>query len=167
MTEIIIALTGLIAAFLGGGGILFYKQNKRLHVAEAASAEKNVLTKDLENQKSTNDEWFRIYNETKLELVELRKKNNDLRNKLQMSVEIECEQRLAINDLIWAKCIVNECPHRKPPRNLDEKLKDIENMHNDVVGKRTAYDFDDINGGDIPDVEIPIRPHNFRKSCED
>lgn len=167
MTEIIIALTGLIAALLGGGGLLFYKQNNRIRAAEAASAEKNVLTKDLENQKSTNDEWIRIYNEIKCELAEVRKTNNNLMNKLQMYVEMECEQRLAINDLIWTKCIVNECPHRKPPRDLEAKLKDIESMRNDVVGKRDDCDSAGINGGDIHDVERPIHLHHFRKSCED
>lgn len=167
MTEIIIALTGLIAALLGGGGILFYKQNKRLRAAEAAAMEKDVLTKDLENQKSTNDEWIRIYNETKSELTAAREKINTLQNKLQVAIEIEGQQRLAINDLTWTKCVVNECPHRKPPRDLEEKLKQIESMHNEVVTERTAYDFADVDGDGIPDVQRPIHPHHFRESCED
>lgn len=164
MTEIIIALTGLIAALLGGGGVLFYKQNKRLRAAEAAAMEKDVLTKDLENQKTTNDEWIRIYNETKSELTAAREKINTLQNKLQLAIEIEGQQRLVINDLTWTKCVVNECQHRKPPRDLEEKLKQIETMHSDVVSRSAICEFVDIDGDGIPDIQRPPHPTHC---CED
>lgn len=170
MTEIIVALTGLIAALIGTGGVLFYKQNKRLRAAEAAAMEKDVLTKDLENQKSTNDEWIRIYDETKKELTVAREKIATLQNKLQKAIELEGQQRLAINDLTWTKCVVNECPHRKPPRDLEEKLKQIENMHNDVTAERSIMDIIDADGDGIPDNMPPMHPMYHPRgfeSCED
>lgn len=169
MTEIIVALTGLIAVLIGTGGVLFYKQNKRLRAAEAAAMEKDVLTKDLENQKTTNDEWIRIYDETKKELTAAREKTAILQNKLQKAIELEGQQRLAINDLTWTKCVVNECPHRKPPRDLEEKLKQIENMHNDVTAERGIMDIIDADGDGIPDNMQPMHPMYHPRdfeSCE-
>ena len=142
MTELIIAFSSVITLILGGGGILFYKQSKRLKRAEAEAAEKAVITKDLENQKSTNDEWIRLYKETKEELITTRAKNAELQNKLQKAVEVEGHQRLVINDLEWSRCVVNGCLNRQPPRDFHKKLEKIENMHEDIT-RLSEYDSED------------------------
>lgn len=142
MTELIIAFSSVITLILGGGGILFYKQSKRLKRAEAEAAEKAVITKDLENQKSTNDEWIRLYKETKEELITTRAKNAELQNKLQKAVEVEGHQRLVINDLEWSRCVVNGCLKRQPPRDFQKKLEKIETMHEDIT-RLSEYEDDD------------------------
>ena len=139
MYDIIIAISTIFTLIVGTGGILFYKQSKRLKAAEAAAAEKDVLRRDLENQKSTNDEWIRLYNETKAELLNSQTKVNELQNKLQKSVEVEGHQRLVINDLTWSRCIVNGCPNRVPPRNFEKKLEKIENLHDDITRTSETY----------------------------
>lgn len=139
MYDVIIAISTIFTLIVGTGGILFYKQSKRLKAAEAAAAEKDVLRRDLENQKSTNDEWIRLYNETKAELLNAQTKVNELQNKLQKSIEVEGHQRLVINDLTWSRCIVNECQNRVPPRNFEKKLEKIENLHNDITRMSETY----------------------------
>lgn len=147
MTELLIAISSILTIIVGTGGILFYKQNKRLKAAEAAAAEKDVLRKDLENQKSTNDEWIRLYDESKTELKNAQTKISDLQTKLQKATEIEGHQRLIINDLTWSRCIVEGCSIRKPPRSFEKKLEQIENLHDDITRStlenyKTGADFD-------------------------
>jgi len=147
MYDVIIAISTIFTMIVGTGGILFYKQGKRLKAAEAAAAEKDVLRRDLENQKSTNDEWIRLYNETKTELLSSQTKVNELQNKLQKSIEVEGHQRLVINDLTWSRCIVNGCPNRVPPRNFEKKLEKIENLHDDITRtsetSKQEFDFEE------------------------
>lgn len=147
MTEIITIISTLFTLIVGTGGILFYKQSKRLKAAEAAAAEKDVLKRDLENQKSTNDEWIRLYEETKEALEKSQMKNAELNMKLQKATELEGQQRLVINDLAWSRCIVNGCSKRQPPRNFEKKLEQIENLHDDITRNienyKTGADFDD------------------------
>lgn len=147
MTEIIAIISTLFTLVVGTGGILFYKQSKRLKAAEAAAAEKDVLKLDLENQKSTNDEWIRLYEETKEALEKAQSKVNELNTKLQKATELEGQQRLVINDLAWSRCIVNECTKRTPPRNFEKKLEQIENLHDyitrNIENYKTGIDFDD------------------------
>lgn len=147
MTEIIAITSTLFTFIVGTGGILFYKQSKRLKAAEAAAAEKDVFKRDLENQKSTNDEWIRLYEETKEAREKAQSKVDELNTKLQKATELEGQQRLAINDLTWSRCIVNDCSRRKPPRDFEEKLEQIEKLHNDITcnieNYKTGADFDD------------------------
>lgn len=147
MTEIIAIISTLFTLVVGTGGILFYKQSKRLKAAEAAAAEKDVLKLDLENQKSTNDEWIRLYEETKEALEKAQSKVNELNTKLQKATELEGQQRLAINDLAWSRCVVNGCTKRTPPRNFEKKLEQIENLHDyitrNIENYKTGIDFDD------------------------
>ena len=147
MTEIIAIISTLFTLVVGTGGILFYKQSKRLKAAEVAAAEKDVLKLDLENQKSTNDEWIRLYEETKEALEKAQSKVNELNTKLQKATEIEGQQRLVINDLTWSRCIVNGCAKRTPPRNFEMKLEQIENLHDyitrNIENYKTGIDFDD------------------------
>lgn len=139
MTEIIVAISSIFTLIVGGGGVLFYRQSKRLKAAEAAAAEKDVLKRDLENQKSTNDEWIRLYDETKTELINAQKRINDLTDKLQKAKELEGHQRLIINDLTWSRCVVNGCTKRQPPRNFEKKLEQIENLHEDISRVQEIY----------------------------
>lgn len=140
--EILIMISSILTLIVGTGGILFHKQNKRLKAAEAAVAEKEVLKKDLENQKSTNDEWIRLYDEKKNELSACRSNLSECQNKLQKATEVEGHQRLVINNLTWSRCIVNGCPNRTPPRNFEKKLETINNLHEDITHKNYKADVD-------------------------
>lgn len=144
MTEIIAILSTVFTAIVGTGGVLFYRQSKRLKIAEASAAEKAVLTKDLENQRSSNDEWIRLYNETKSELVESQNKVNDLQAKLQKATELEGHNRLLINDLTWSKCVVNECTNRKPPRDYAKKIEEIKNLHECINSPHIEKEHEDV-----------------------
>lgn len=147
MTEIIAIISTLFTLIVGTGGILFYKQSKRLKAAEAAAAEKDVLKRDLENQKSTNDEWIRLYEETKEALEKAQSNVNKLNTKLQKITELDGLQKSAINDLDWLRCIANDCPKRTPPRNFEKKLKQIENLYDEIIynieNYKTGVNFDD------------------------
>lgn len=147
MIEIIAIISTLFTLIVGTGGILFYKQSKRLKAAEAAAAEKDVFKRDLENQKSTNDEWIRLYEETKEALKEAQSKMYELNTKLQTATELDGQQRLAINNLTWSRCVVNGCDKRTPPRDFEKKLDQIENLRYDITRNienyKTGIDFDD------------------------
>lgn len=147
MIEIIAIISTLFTLIVGTGGILFYKQSKRLKAAEAAAAEKDVFKRDLENQKSTNDEWIRLYEETKEALEKAQSKMYELNTKLQKATELEGQQRLVINNLTWSRCVVNGCAKRTPPRDFEKKLDQIENLHYDIMRNienyKTGIDFDD------------------------
>lgn len=143
MTEVIIAFSSLLALIVGTGGILFHKQNKRLKAAEAEAAEKAVIAKDLENQKTASDEWIRLYKEAKEELNGCHQKIAELQGKLYLAVEVESQQRLVINDLEWSRCVVNGCAKRQPPRDFEKKREKIENMHESIMKGRVANDDDD------------------------
>lgn len=147
MAGLIAIISTLFTLIVGTGGILFYKQSKRLKAAEASAAEKDVLKRDLENQKSTNDEWIRLYEETKETLEKSQSKVKDLITKLQKVTEIEGQQRLVINDLTWSRCIVNGCAKRTPPRNFEKNLEQIKNLQDDIIRNienyKTGIDFND------------------------
>lgn len=146
MTEIIISIIGFITTLVGGG-ILFYKQNKRLKLAEAMLAERNVSAKDLENERTSNQEWIKLYNEqcayskrleAKLQLVN--DDNKQLRKIEHDYAELDAKQRIIISQLTWSRCDVNECPNRKPPRDYEHISMDIDKLHAELNKDRDELD---------------------------
>lgn len=147
MTEVVISsLLSLLGTVLIGGGVLFYRQTKRFKIAEAklkemesASLEKDVLAKDLQNVKTTTAEWICLYEEQKVYSKKLENKiqvlNDELKQKnkdINEYKELDTKQRIAITNLNWEKCVVSDCSKRKPPRNFQILIDDIEDMHDDL-----------------------------------
>lgn len=129
-----------------GGGILFYKQNKKfkeaeasLKKAEANLMEKDVLAKDLQNAKSTTEEWIKLYEEQKAYSKRLEDKlqiqNDEIKQKnktINDYKELDTKQRLLITNLNWARCEVNGCEKRRPPRDFQMLINEAENLHDDL-----------------------------------
>lgn len=158
ITEIIISLIGLLSTLLVGGGILFYKQNKKFKEAEASLKkaesnlmEKDVLAKDLQNAKSTTEEWVKLYEEQKSYSKRLEEKlqvqNDEIKTKNRIIndyKELDTKQRLLITNLNWARCEVNGCEKRRPPRDFQMLINEAEDLHDGLneedthVSKRVA-----------------------------
>lgn len=127
MTEIIITAVVTLITTLVPGGIMFYRQNKKIKNAEAKQ-------KDIENTSLIIDQWQERVEELKGEKAELKedkdvlmKNYNSLigeyRNQLEKQEELMKENKmleLTNQELCWWKCVVRGCPNRKPPRNIDE-----------------------------------------------
>lgn len=153
MNEIVISLIGLLGVILGGGTFVFYKQNKKLKEAEAASMEKDVLAKDLANKQTANEEWITLYDEQKeyskrleVKLDNVNEENKELKKLLNDYRELDTKQRLLITNLNWARCEVNECAKRRPPRDFQNLFNEAESMHDELndqdtkVGSEYHYD---------------------------
>ena len=67
---IVTAVCSLLAA-IGGGSIIYYKQNRALKTAE-------VVGKDVENETRAIDNWQELYNEVKQENLRLSAKIDEL-----------------------------------------------------------------------------------------
>lgn len=125
MTELIVTFSSLITIIVGGGGILFYKQSKRIKNAEAQSAE-------MENQKRITDEWKNLYLTTKDEKEKIDNELNKLRNTYHECLNLEATHRVLITKLKWSRCEVNNCINRIPPRDFTKLTEDAEELHDDI-----------------------------------
>ena len=144
---------------------------------ESASLEKDVLAKDLQNVKTTTAEWISLYEEQKGYSKRLENKIQVLNDELKLKnktineyKELDTKQRLLISNLNWARCEVNGCEKRKPPRDFQTLINDIEDMH------------DNLNENDLPKERLdefhydrekplrmmpPIRPQESEKIVEE
>lgn len=107
--EIISALTTLLGILLGGGGVLFWKQDKR--------------AKEIENEAHQSDEWCKLYErseqdsrdkDAKIDAMYAEKK--ELRQELDRKCEEITELKLKNKELEYQKCQKFECTRRLPPR---------------------------------------------------
>ena len=107
--EIISALTTVLGILLGGGGVLYWKQDKRAKV--------------LENEAKQSDEWRKLYErsdqdsrdkDAKIDAMYAEKK--ELRQELDRKSEEITELKLKNKELEYQKCQKFECPRRLPPR---------------------------------------------------
>lgn len=126
ITEIIIAIIGIISTVLTGG-LVYYKQNKKYKDLE------NQL-KEIEVDNEIIKQWERLHQEEKdknkvledrlAELYTHRKQQAEEIAKLKEQVankEVELAKKdVTIVGLKYCKCIVNECANRKPKRNYEE-----------------------------------------------
>ncbi len=105
---ILTALSSIFAVAVGGGGILFYRQNNRLKKLEG---DEKTITNDnmvsdgwqeyAAEMKEMRDKYESKYEKTYKDYMEQVKKNTDL----------ECEN----TKLKMTHCEVPNCPTRKPP----------------------------------------------------
>ena len=109
MIDVISSFTALVGVLLGGGGVLFWKQDKRAKV--------------LENEAKQSDEWRKLYErsdqdsrdkDAKIDAMYAEKK--ELRQELDRKSEEITELKLKNKELEYQKCQKFECTRRLPPR---------------------------------------------------
>ncbi len=114
--EIISALTTLLGILLGGGGVLYWKQDKRAKV--------------LENEAKQSDEWRKLYErsdqdsrdkDAKIDAMYAEKK--ELRQELDRKSEEITELKLKNKELEYQKCQRFEYLKRCPPRFYNQNHK--------------------------------------------
>ena len=99
----------LIGTILGGGGVLFWKQDKR--------------AKELENEAKQSEEWRKLYERSEQDskdkdakIDSLYEEKKELRERYEQKSE-ECNKlKLEKQRLEFQKCEVFECLKRVPPR---------------------------------------------------
>lgn len=111
VTIIVSAICSIIGA-LGGGGIMYYKQTRRLKEAEVEAKQ--------------SDEWKKLYEKSDAEASEKNKKIDELYaerqgmyNKLIEKDSIIARKDIEIERLKFTRCFVNGCKRRRPPREYE------------------------------------------------
>lgn len=118
MSEYLTIILSIATLIIGGGGLLYYKQNK--------------LAKELENEAKQSEEWRKLYEEMKAEAKERDAKIDDLYTQIKAHRDEKAELRTTIADLQvkvtslkYTKCEKLYCAERVPPTELtpsNEKL---------------------------------------------
>lgn len=134
--EIISALTTLLGILLGGGGVLFWKQDKR--------------AKEIENEAHQSDEWRKLYERSEQDsrdksdkIDRLYDEKKELRERFE-SLMAECaELKIQNKELEYQKCQRFECLKRCPPRFYNQNNKEYEdsteeNSQNADIHRRQA-----------------------------
>ena len=114
--EIISALTTLLGILLGGGGVLFWKQDKR--------------AKEIENEAHQSDEWRKLYERSEQDsrdksdkIDRLYDEKKELRERFE-TLMAECAELKILNkELEYQKCERFECLKRCPPRFYNQNNK--------------------------------------------
>lgn len=126
LTVIITALASFITA-LGGSSILYLRQNRRL--------------KDMEVESRQSDEWKRLYDISDRDSREKDSKIDSLYGERQrlLAQLIDKEREVSTlkveqERLSFARCDVNECRRRRPPRRY-ESVPDVNDKPNDKQQK--------------------------------
>lgn len=112
LLNIIISSVCALLGALGGGGVLYWKQNKMLKQQEAKQAEHST-------QHAYVEEWKELYQKKEERVNILEEKLDDMRQKKNKSDERITQLQLENERLQWAKCTVNGCNKRQPPHYYD------------------------------------------------
>lgn len=107
--EIISALTTVLGILLGGGGVLFWKQDKR--------------AKEIENEAHQSDEWRKLYERSEQDsrdksdkIDRLYDEKKELRERFETLMAECAELKIQNKELEYQKCERFECLKRCPPR---------------------------------------------------
>lgn len=101
LNVIVTAVCSLLAA-IGGGSVIYYKQNRALKSAE-------VVGKDLENETHAIDNWQELYQEVKQENLRLSKKVDELYKQQHTLMQQVFELQ---NEVKIHSCLKIDCPDR-------------------------------------------------------
>ena len=114
--EIISALTTLLGILLGGGGVLFWKQDKR--------------AKEIENEAKQSDEWRKLYERSEQDsrdksdkIDRLYDEKKELRERFETLMAECAELKIQNKELEYQKCERFECLKRCPPRFYNQNNK--------------------------------------------
>ena len=124
--EIISALTTLLGILLGGGGVLFWKQDKR--------------AKEIENEAKQSDEWRKLYERSEQDsrdksdkIDRLYDEKKELRERFEALMAECAELKIQNKELEYQKCQRFECLKRCPPRFYNQNNK----IHEDTTEKNS------------------------------
>ena len=101
LNVIVTAVCSLLAA-IGGGSVIYYKQNRALKAAE-------VVGKDIENEKHAIDNWQELYQEVKQENLRLSNKVDELYKQQHTLMQQVFELQ---NEVKIHSCLKIDCPDR-------------------------------------------------------
>ena len=114
--EIISALTTVLGILLGGGGVLFWKQDKR--------------AKEIENEAKQSDEWRKLYERSEQDsrdksdkIDRLYDEKKELRERFETLMAECAELKIQNKELEYQKCERFECLKRCPPRFYNQNNK--------------------------------------------
>lgn len=114
--EIISALTTVLGILLGGGGVLFWKQDKR--------------AKEIENEAKQSDEWRKLYERSEQDsrdksdkIDRLYDEKKELRERFETLMAECAELKIQNKELEYQKCQRFECLKRCPPRFYNQNNK--------------------------------------------
>ncbi len=114
--EIISALTTVLGILLGGGGVLFWKQDKR--------------AKEIENEAHQSDEWRKLYERSEQDsrdksdkIDRLYDEKKELRERFETLMAECAELKIENKELEYQKCQRFECLKRCPPRFYNQNNK--------------------------------------------
>lgn len=117
--EIISALTTVLGILLGGGGVLFWKQDKR--------------AKEIENEAKQSDEWRKLYERSEQDsrdksdkIDRLYDEKKELRERFETLMAECAELKIQNKELEYQKCQRFECLKRCPPRFYNQNNKEYE-----------------------------------------
>lgn len=102
-------------------GAIYFGLNKKLKAAEVKEKEAEVLRKQ-------DDEWQDLYHEARDQKQKLEEIVEQLRkDKAELASE-NGKLELRIQQLMWFRCKVNNCPNRKPPHVFDIEGNEFESQ---------------------------------------
>ena len=101
LNVIVTAVCSLLAA-IGGGSVIYYKQNRALKSSE-------VVGKDIENETHAIDNWQELYQEVKQENLRLSKKVDELYKQQHTLMQQVFELQ---NEVKIHSCLKIDCPDR-------------------------------------------------------
>lgn len=158
MVEIIVALITL-AGTIVGGGIIFYKQNKKLKEmdvkyrnAEAKGLEAQTNGQVVNNENSAAEFW-------KKSSISLQDEVNDLRQQIKLkdnSIMEYVKYNRRLNDMIhdyevmdtqkssaiayleWCRCEINDCFRREPPRDYQKTIDNANKIRDELTSDLDA-----------------------------
>lgn len=150
MSVLSVVLTAIVSfvSAMGGGSILFVRQNRRM--------------KELEIESKQSDEWKKLYELSDADSKRKDNKIDELYTERQQLLErlIGKERHISslivyIERLLFARCDVDECGKRCPPRHykaiINDKNKDYENEIPDNESAR----IDDDEHDRLQDKQMP------------
>lgn len=145
MTVIVSALSALLGA-LGGSGLLYFRQNRKL--------------KEIEVEAKQSEEWKKLYETSDTDSREKDHKIDALYSERQGLLErlIEKERVIASKDiemerLSFARCDVNECRKRKPPRRYEYNEQFA--INNEQRNEETTMHFQKPSQGVVGTPAVP------------
>lgn len=119
LTIIVSAVCSIIGA-LGGGGIIYYRQTKHMKEAEVDAKQ--------------SEEWRKLFEQSDEDSRKKDKKidglyeeRQNLYNKLLEKDRIIARRDIDLERLNFARCYVNGCKRRQPPRDYEGDNKDKDN----------------------------------------
>lgn len=124
LTTLITAVCSLLGA-LGGGSLLYLRQTRKM--------------KEVEVESRQSEEWKRLYETSEAERKELGAKLDKLydERKELLGQVLDRDRQLARKDieltsLGFARCYVNHCRRRKPPRKYEFEIEPEINFENET-----------------------------------